>query len=97
MKPLNILTFFRTVADRSPLPVLIYNFPQATGYDVPVEVVVQLADHPNIVGIKESSGDVEKVAVKTLCKPDMSLSIVVEQEDPDWMPFRFVIIESEFV
>jgi len=61
MKPLNILTFFRTVADRSPLPVLIYNFPQATGYDVPVEVVVQLADHPNIVGIKESSGDVEKV------------------------------------
>jgi dihydrodipicolinate synthase/N-acetylneuraminate lyase len=61
MKPLNILTFFRTVADRSPLPVLIYNFPQATGYDIPVEVVVALADHPNIVGIKESSGDVEKV------------------------------------
>ena len=61
MKPANILAFYRTVADRSPLPVIIYNFPQATGYDIPAEVVVELADHPNLIGIKESSGDVEKV------------------------------------
>ena len=57
----NILAFYRTVADRSPLPVIIYNFPQATGYDMPAELVIELADHPNLVGIKESSGDVEKV------------------------------------
>jgi 4-hydroxy-2-oxoglutarate aldolase len=49
------------VADRSPLPVIIYNFPQATGYDMPAEVVIELAEHPNLIGIKESSGDVEKV------------------------------------
>ncbi|HEU5336672.1 MAG TPA: dihydrodipicolinate synthase family protein, partial [Terriglobales bacterium] len=61
MKPLNMATFFRAVADRSPLPVIIYNFPQATGYDMPAEVVIELADHPNIVGIKESSGNLEKV------------------------------------
>src|SRR5579862_1567377 len=61
MKPANMLAFYRTVADRSPLPVIIYNFPQATGYDMPAEIVIELADHPNIVGIKESSGDVEKV------------------------------------
>ena len=60
MKPANMLAFYRTVADRSPLPVIIYNFPQATGYDVPAEIVIELADHPNIFGIKESSGDVEK-------------------------------------
>lgn len=61
MKPENMLAFYRFVADRSPLPVIIYNFPQATGYDIPAELVTELADHPNLIGIKESSGDVEKV------------------------------------
>ncbi|HVI11220.1 MAG TPA: dihydrodipicolinate synthase family protein [Candidatus Binatia bacterium] len=61
MQPANILAFYRTVADRSPLPVMIYNFPQATGYDIPVEIVMELAEHRNVIGIKESSGDVEKV------------------------------------
>jgi 4-hydroxy-2-oxoglutarate aldolase len=61
MQPANMLAFYRTVADRSPLPVIIYNFPQATGYDIPAEVVIELAEHPNLIGIKESSGDVEKV------------------------------------
>src|SRR5277367_5582626 len=57
----SILAFYRTVADRSPLPVIIYNFPQVTGYDIPAELVIELAEHPNLIGIKESSGDVEKV------------------------------------
>jgi 4-hydroxy-2-oxoglutarate aldolase len=61
MAPANILAFYRTVADRSPLPVIIYNFPQATSYDIPIEIVTELAEHPNLIGIKESSGDVEKV------------------------------------
>ena len=61
MKPANMLAFYRTVADRSPLPVIIYNFPQATGYDIAAEIVIELAEHPNLIGIKESSGDVEKV------------------------------------
>ena len=59
--PLNMLTIYRFVADRSPLPVIIYNFPQATGYDIPAEVVIELAEHPNLIGIKESSGSIEKV------------------------------------
>jgi 4-hydroxy-2-oxoglutarate aldolase len=61
MQPANILAFYRTVADRSPLPVMIYSVPPFTGYDMPAELVIELADHPNIIGIKESSGDVEKV------------------------------------
>jgi 4-hydroxy-2-oxoglutarate aldolase len=61
MEPANMLAFYRTVADRSPLPVIIYNFPQATGYDISAELVVELAEHPNLIGIKESSGDVDKV------------------------------------
>ena len=61
MLPANMLAFYRTVADRSPLPLIIYNFPQATGYDIPAEVVIELADHPNIIAIKESSGNLDKV------------------------------------
>ena len=61
MFPANLLAFYRTVADRSALPIIIYNFPQATGYDIPAEVVIELAGHPNIVAIKESSGNLDKV------------------------------------
>jgi 4-hydroxy-2-oxoglutarate aldolase len=59
--PANMLAFYRFVADRSPLPIVIYNFPQATGYDIPAPVVMELAEHPNLIGIKESSGSIEKV------------------------------------
>jgi 4-hydroxy-2-oxoglutarate aldolase len=61
MLPVNLLAFYRTVADRSALPIIIYNFPQGTGYDIPAEVVIELAGHPNIIGIKESSGNLDKV------------------------------------
>ena len=60
-KPENMLAFYRFVCDRSPLPVIIYNFPQATSYDIPAELVIELAEHPNLIGIKESSGSIEKV------------------------------------
>lgn len=62
MKPEAMLNYYRTVADRSPLPVLLYTVPPFTAYDLPLEVIVELAVHPNIIGIKESSGNVEKVA-----------------------------------
>ena len=61
MDPASMLAFYRTVADRSPIPVIIYNFPQATGYDISAELVIELAGHPNLIGIKESSGNLEKV------------------------------------
>ncbi|HLY99539.1 MAG TPA: dihydrodipicolinate synthase family protein [Candidatus Angelobacter sp.] len=62
MKPEAMLAFYRTVADQSPLPVLLYTVPPYTAYDLPLEVICGLAGHPNIIGIKESSGNVEKVA-----------------------------------
>jgi 4-hydroxy-2-oxoglutarate aldolase len=61
MKPASLLAFYRFVADHSPLPVMIYNVPPLTAYDIPAEVVIELAGHPNIIGIKESSGDIEKI------------------------------------
>lgn len=61
MLPANMLAFFRFVADRSALPILLYNVPGFTSYDIPAEVVTALAEHPNIAGIKESSGNEAKV------------------------------------
>jgi 4-hydroxy-2-oxoglutarate aldolase len=53
--------FFRAVADRSKLPVLLYNIPGVTGYHLPPETVAELSYHPNIVGIKDSSGDLDRM------------------------------------
>jgi 4-hydroxy-2-oxoglutarate aldolase len=61
MQPANLLAFYRTVADRSPIPIMIYSVPVFTNYDAPAELVIELAEHPNIIGIKESGGDVEKI------------------------------------
>lgn len=79
MKPENMLAFYRFVADRSPLPVILYNFPQATGYDIPAEVVIALAEHPNLIGMKESSGDVEKVRKIVACTGHVKRSVTVTE------------------
>jgi 4-hydroxy-2-oxoglutarate aldolase len=53
--------YFRAVADQSRIPLIVYNWPQATGVDIPVEAVVALSEHPNVIAIEESSGNLEKV------------------------------------
>jgi 4-hydroxy-2-oxoglutarate aldolase len=53
---------YRAVADASPIPVLLYNFTAVTGVNLLSDAVLQLAAHPNIVGMKESGGDVGKIA-----------------------------------
>ena len=60
-KPETQMLYFRAVADQAKIPVLLYNFPQNTGVDLPAEAVAELSHHPNIIGIKESSGNVEKL------------------------------------
>jgi 4-hydroxy-2-oxoglutarate aldolase len=55
------MLYFRAVADQSRVPIIIYNWPQATGVDIPAEAVAELSEHPNIIAVKESSGNLEKV------------------------------------
>jgi 4-hydroxy-2-oxoglutarate aldolase len=50
---------YRRVADESPLPVLLYNIPKYMHFKLAPELVGELAQHPNIVGIKDSSGDLD--------------------------------------
>jgi len=53
---------FRAVADASPIPVLLYSVPQFTGITLETPEILALAAHPNIVGIKDSSGNIQRVA-----------------------------------
>lgn len=62
MGPAELLTYYRALADRSPLPVVLYNIPKFTHYDLSVELTAELAQHPNIVGLKDSTGSVERIA-----------------------------------
>jgi 4-hydroxy-2-oxoglutarate aldolase len=50
-------THYRAVADGSPLPVVLYNIPKYMHFALPPELVGELAKHPNVIGIKDSSGD----------------------------------------
>ena len=56
-----VLHYFRSVADRSPLPVILYNIPKFVPYQIPIEMVAELAQHPNIIAMKDSSGSVERI------------------------------------
>lgn len=56
-----VLNYFRAVADRSPLPVILYNIPKFAPYTMQPDLVAELAQHPNIIGIKDSTGNVEQV------------------------------------
>ncbi|XP_042173066.1 4-hydroxy-2-oxoglutarate aldolase, mitochondrial isoform X3 [Oncorhynchus tshawytscha] len=54
---------FTQVADSSPVPVVLYSVPANTGLDLPVDAVVRLAQHPNILGLKDSGGDITRIAL----------------------------------
>jgi 4-hydroxy-2-oxoglutarate aldolase len=56
-----MLTYYRALADRSPLPVVLYSIPKFTNLELPVEVVAELAQHPNIIAIKDSSGSLDRI------------------------------------
>jgi 4-hydroxy-2-oxoglutarate aldolase len=62
MTPAALEAHYHRVADESPLPVLLYNIPKYMHFALPRDVVADLARHPNIAGIKDSSGNKEMLA-----------------------------------
>ncbi|MCU0622914.1 MAG: dihydrodipicolinate synthase family protein [Gemmatimonadaceae bacterium] len=57
MTPAALLTHFTAVAEASPAPIVLYNIPKYVHFAIPAEVVAALAGHPNVAGVKDSSGD----------------------------------------
>ncbi len=55
------IRFFETVADASPIPVVLYNMPGNTGVNLDTETILHLSAHPNIIGIKDTSGDMTQM------------------------------------
>ena len=68
-KPEAFIAHFRRVADASPIPVMLYSVPQFTGVALEAPEVGVLAQHPNIIGIKESSGVVQRIAEMLAAAP----------------------------
>jgi 4-hydroxy-2-oxoglutarate aldolase len=78
MTPDVLVRHYRAVADDAPVPVLLYNHPAATGVNLTPAIARTLAEHPNIVGIKESSGDIGVVAdLVTHARPDFHVVVGV--------------------
>ena len=61
MSALAMLTYYRAIADNSALPVVLYTIPKFTHYDFPTDMIAELAQHPNIIGLKDSSGNVQRL------------------------------------
>lgn len=83
MTPEVVANYFRAVADRSPLPVVLYNIPRCVPYQIPVEMVAELAHHPNIIAIKDSSGSLERIkaiveATRSVTKRTVTVTPVFE-------------------
>jgi 4-hydroxy-tetrahydrodipicolinate synthase len=64
-----IIRHFTAVADSSPLPVILYNVPGRTGSNLTAATTLRLAGHPNIIGIKEASGNIEQCIAIAKNKP----------------------------
>jgi 4-hydroxy-2-oxoglutarate aldolase len=56
------IKFFEAAADASPIPVVLYNMPGNTGVGLDVDTILHLSRHPNVIGIKDTSGDITQMA-----------------------------------
>ncbi|MCS5422229.1 MULTISPECIES: 4-hydroxy-tetrahydrodipicolinate synthase [Psychrilyobacter] len=69
-----LINHYTAIADRVNIPIILYNVPGRTGMNIPVDVVVELSAHKNIVGIKEASGDISYLAeIARVCENDFSI------------------------
>jgi len=74
MTPDALVRHYHQVADASPIPIILYNVPKATHLDMEAATIARGAQHPNVLGVKESSGNVVKLAdIVRLCGPDFQV------------------------
>jgi 4-hydroxy-2-oxoglutarate aldolase len=62
MKPQVLYDHFIAVAESSEIGILLYNVPQFTGINMEPDLVAKLSEHPNIIGIKDSSGNIDQLS-----------------------------------
>jgi len=62
MTPAALKRYFWEVADACPVPVMLYNMPRNTGLNLASQLVIEIAKHPNIAGVKDSGGDIVQIS-----------------------------------
>ena len=63
-----LVEHFKSIADSVPIPIILYNCPGRTGVDMKPETISQLASHPLIIGVKDATGDLDRVKkIRNLC------------------------------
>jgi len=70
-----LINHYRRIADTSPIPIVIYNLPPATGIDMSADLLVELSGHPNIIGVKDTSGNMPKMG-ETIRRADPSFQVL---------------------
>ena len=69
-----LIAHFTAIADKVNIPIILYNVPSRTGVCIAVDSFVELAKHPNIVAVKEASGDLSAVAkIRYACGDDLAI------------------------
>lgn len=72
--PDGLFAHYMSIAHAVRIPVILYNVPSRTGLDIPVSVYQRLARIPNIVGVKEASTDISKIAkIRSVCGSDFAV------------------------
>jgi 4-hydroxy-tetrahydrodipicolinate synthase len=81
-----VYAHYKTLTEAVQLPIFLYNVPGRTGSDMPVELVARLSGLPNVIGIKDASADLSRVARHTaLCKQGF---IQISGDDPSAVAFN---------
>ena len=75
-----LVASFTKIADATELPMIVYNVPSRTGVTIKPDTYVKLAEHPNIVGIKEAGGDISAV-VETMSKCGDNINMYSGNDD----------------
>ena len=86
--PDGLIQHYKAIADSTPLPILVYNVPGRTGCNVDPATLVKLAAIPNIVGVKEASGNIQQMC--EICRSVPSDLIVLSGDDAITLPLMSV-------
>ena len=75
-----LISYFTAVADFAPKPVVLYNVPGRTGVNISAETTLRLAEHPNIIAVKEASGNYDQIS-KIIARAPEGFSVLCGNDD----------------
>lgn len=74
MSPAALVAHYHEVAEASSIPIIIYNMPECTGIDMAVDTILKIASHKNIIGMKDSGGNMIKMGlIKKMANPEFQI------------------------